>query len=421
MATYNLPPVGPGWNLQAIVARYRFSLSLGREVTRLLESAYAEIAKQLLGMEVLRRTDRSAMEARFLEVKALLTEAYGEAQAKTSPILRQYAALEREISARQLQAFAALQSAAAGPAGAVGGAVELATTIGATPGGASLVANALPRQLVVSAARLDDVVAGIDVGGIGWGEWWAKARDDGILRVRRTIQMGVVRGQHPTEIARAIYNTGRTAETMAWRQSRTVAETAARTVVGALQTDAQLAAEAQFPQLIRGYVFRAVLDARTSSICRALADTKWDAKDPRLPRPPLHPNCRSHLEPLVDVPGIETSASHQPTYEQWLKTQPPTVQNAVLGRGIAAHWRGGQVSLADLITADRRPMSLAQVRATLAEGSPASYVGWLQSLPATTLRTVLGPRLAADVATGRASIADVLSVAADRGVITRRD
>ena len=417
MATYNVPPLGPGWQLQAIVARYRFSETLAREVVGLLEDAYRALAARLVAGPVLSSRDRTATEDRFLEIRALLTEAYEAAQRSTGATLREYAALEREIAARQLQAMAAVRSASL--AGALASTpADLALSVGA-PNAVAVVTQGLPRQLIVSAARLTEVVQTIDVGGIGFGAWWEKAREDGILRVRRTIQTGVAQGLHPTDIARHIWASGATKGPNAWRQSRTVAETVARTVVGTLQTDAQLAAEAQFPQVVRGYVFRAVLDARTSSICRSLADTEWKAGDPRLPVPPLHPNCRSALEPIVDVPGIGRTTSQQPTYEAWLRTQPVGTQEAILGRGIAAHWRGGKAPLADLLTVDRRSMTLAQLRTALYSADPASYVGWLAALPATTQRAVLGPALAKRLASGAASLEEILAASAGRGIITR--
>ncbi len=415
MAVYDIPPLGPGWHLQALVARYRFSETISREMVALLEDAYRRLAQRLQGLDVLDRRDRNGLEDRFLEVRRLLDEAYGTAQRTVTATVREYAALELEIANRQLQALAAVQRATT--AGAlVTTTAEMATVIGA-PGAVSVVTSALPRQLVVSAARLNDIVERVDVGGIGFGEWWVKARDDGIARVRRVIQTGVVQGQHPTEIARRIWASRTLKGPNAWRQSRTVAETVARTVVTAVQTEAQLTTEAQFPNVIRGYVFRAVLDSRTSDICRSLADTEWKAGDPRMPVPPLHPNCRSTLEPIVDVPGIGRTTSHQPTYEQWLRTQPPRVQDLIIGKGVAEHWRAGQTRLADLLSVDRRPMTLAQLRQSLVTAQPESYIAWVSSLPDASLRAVLGPTLAREVRSGRASIADVLRQSAASGIV----
>lgn len=53
--------------------------------------------------------------------------------------------------------------------------------------------------------------------------------------------------------------------------------------------------------LIKGYIFRATLDHRTSDICRNL-DGKYFDKDeiePGVNYPPLHPNCRSTVETVM--------------------------------------------------------------------------------------------------------------------------
>lgn len=416
MATYQIPPLGPGWQLTAIVARYRFAEHLRREVIAILEDAFRAIADRLRTLDALSRTDRHVLEDRLIEIRALLTEAYGEARATITPQLQGYAQLEAELMHRQLSAMDQVRRIATGVATPTLPA-QIATTIGVGEG-VTLLVDALPRQLVVSSARALEIVESIDVGGIGFGEWWTQALDDSIRRVRRVIQTGIVQGQHPSEIARHIWETGttRTPGLNAWRQSRTVAETTARTVVGAIQTDAQFAAEAQFPQALYGYVFRAVLDFRTSEICWGLSDTQYRAGDPMMPRPPLHPNCRSSLEPMVNVPGIARSVSQQPSYAEWLRGQPVNVQRHVLGAGIAEHWRGGQIELADAISIDRRPMTLAQIRRVMTAVQPVSYVAWIEGLPAEAQRQVLGSALYRRVRNREASIAEVLEVVNARGI-----
>lgn len=418
MATYSIPPIGPGWQLAALVARYRFSATIEREVLGILEEAYKDIARRLRRSGALSRTDRSALEDRFLEIRTLLTEAYGTARATVTPMLRDYAAIEREVVARQLQAMAAVQRVAL-TAALPTSTTELARTIGAAVDGASLVIAGVPRQLVVSSARLTEIVDTLDIGGIGFGDWWTKARDDGVLRVRRLIQTGLVQGLNPTDIGARIWSSRLTNGPNAWRQSRSVAMTAARTVVTAIQTDAQLAAEAQFASVIGRYRFEAIIDSRTSEICRPLDGTEWDRDDPRTPTPPLHPNCRSSLVPIVDLPGLPVDArAPRLSYDAWLRQQPSNVQNLVLGKGIAEHYRAGKTELRDLLSIDRRPIGLAQLRRVLASTQPESYVAWIASLPASAQRAVLGPALAKRLADGTATIAELLRVSASHGIVT---
>jgi SPP1 gp7 family putative phage head morphogenesis protein len=54
--------------------------------------------------------------------------------------------------------------------------------------------------------------------------------------------------------------------------------------------------------------FVAVIDNRTSHICRALNGTCLEAGDPRWSTmlPPLHPNCRSHVAPVDDTEDLQS-------------------------------------------------------------------------------------------------------------------
>ena len=90
---------------------------------------------------------------------------------------------------------------------------------------------------------------------------------------------------------------------------------------------------------ISGLVWSAVLDSRTSEICRGLDGRvaplfgMKDTLDPGLPRlvppekrPPAHFRCRSLMSAVVD--GI---LPRQTSYEQWLTKQPADVQKDILG------------------------------------------------------------------------------------------
>jgi SPP1 gp7 family putative phage head morphogenesis protein len=416
MATYTIPPLGPGWQLAALIARYRFALSLEREVIGILEDAYRQIAEDIRRGPPLSRTERRAIEDRFLEIRKLLAEAYGTAHGRVSPVLRDYAALEAELSARQAEAMRAVTAAMRATS-----TTELATTIGGAAGGVSAVIQGVPRQLVVSSARLAEIVEQIDVGGIGFGAWWDRARDDGILRVRRMIQTGIVRGLNPTQIASTIWSQRNLGGPNAWRQSRTVLSTAVRTVVTAVQSEAALTAEQSFRDVIGWYEFQAVIDSRTSDICRPLDGTRYRPGDPKMPVPPLHPHCRSALVPIPDIPGIDSTGSPRTTYDAWLRQQSPATQNAILGNGIAEHYRAGKTTLSDLLSVDRRPLSLAQLRRALHSADPASYAAWIGSLPDAAQNAVLGKALATRFRSGAAPLADLLAASARAGVVTTTD
>ena len=63
----------------------------------------------------------------------------------------------------------------------------------------------------------------------------------------------------------------------------------------------QIAQSIQDNPLIRGYIFRATLDHRTSGICREHDGIYYDKSElePGVNFPPLHPNCRSTVETVM--------------------------------------------------------------------------------------------------------------------------
>jgi len=90
---------------------------------------------------------------------------------------------------------------------------------------------------------------------------------------------------------------------------------------------------------ISGVVWTAVLDTKTSEICRGLDAHvaplfgMEDTLDPKLPRlnppdrrPPAHFRCRSMMSAIVDG-----RLPRETTYEEWLLKQPKDVQKDVLG------------------------------------------------------------------------------------------
>jgi SPP1 gp7 family putative phage head morphogenesis protein len=113
----------------------------------------------------------------------------------------------------------------------------------------------------------------------------------------------------------------------------------------------------------------AVLDSRTTAICRALSGRVFRYDDPRRKVPPQHIGCRSTVRSLLK--GIEEPMDDQRTprtlknYETWLRGQPIPSQNDILGPSRASLWRSGSMSLADAIDADNRVLTLKQLRARL--------------------------------------------------------
>jgi hypothetical protein len=95
--------------------------------------------------------------------------------------------------------------------------------------------------------------------------------------------------------------------------------------------------------------------------------------------PPRHWGCRSVLTPIpktfrdigldIDEPGDvgQRASSLGPvagnmTFEQFLNRQPPAFADKVLGKGRAALWRAGKITLRDLVSGTGRPLTLEELR-----------------------------------------------------------
>ncbi len=57
---------------------------------------------------------------------------------------------------------------------------------------------------------------------------------------------------------------------------------------------------------VKRYQYVAILDSRTTKICRRLHNKIFEVDDPKAPRPPQHFNCRSSIVPIFDEADIFT-------------------------------------------------------------------------------------------------------------------
>jgi len=123
----------------------------------------------------------------------------------------------------------------------------------------------------------------------------------------------------------------------------------------------------------------ATLDARTSSICRALDGTEFPYG--KGPTPPQHFNCRSTTVPVIDYdalgftpppPGKRASMDGQVSadmsYGQWLKEQSAATKAEVLGKekvpyfDILVEKYGAKDAMAKLVRDDGSELTLEQLR-----------------------------------------------------------
>jgi len=176
-----------------------------------------------------------------------------------------------------------------------------------------------------------------------------------IRKMNRLIIQGIISGQTNTQIAQAIRGTvslnrrdGQVAKL------ERAAQTMVHTAIQHVDSTSKAAMYRVNKDILSGYEFNAVLDRKTSAVCKGLDGEVFPLDKKGTPQPPIHPNCRSTLLPIVkgledtdDTRASESGATKAKDYYTWLKRQPKAVQVEALGKSRAEIFR------AEGMTADR--------------------------------------------------------------------
>ncbi|MDB4378628.1 minor capsid protein [bacterium] len=111
-----------------------------------------------------------------------------------------------------------------------------------------------------------------------------------LIRIQSKVKAGLARGASPNEIIQDVLKTTKITEHQA--------KTLTRTSITSTQTAALRKVAEDNKDLIKGFMFTAILDSRTSPICSFHNGKIYDIDDKRF-IPPLHWNCRSSLIPVL--------------------------------------------------------------------------------------------------------------------------
>ena len=249
------------------------------------------------------------------------------------------------------------------------------------------------KPQVVATSSLISIASSRPFEGRLLSEWAAKLQADDVARFARTIQLGMVQGQGPAQIARDLFGDGGTASI-----SRRSVEAVVRTAINHVASDAQALFVAQNPY-IKKEMYAATLDGRTTLICASHDGKVFDAGTG--PRPPLHYNCRSRRVPFLSVeylagdrPEVEATDSlarkayvdagkpkggferfrrqyfrervgsvpKATSYGDWLKRRSAAFQDDVLGPARAKLFREGGLRIDQFTTAGGRRLTLDELR-----------------------------------------------------------
>ncbi len=220
-----------------------------------------------------------------------------------------------------------------------------------------------------SARTLNALVTSLPIDGKFYNEWFVKLGNDFTNASITQIRKGMTLGESTLELVHRVMGTADAnfGDGIFKNQLRH-AETFVRTAVNHTSNQARKESMDANPDVVKGYRFVATLDASTSVLCADLDGDFWDLNDPATQVPPIHPNCRSQLAPVVksfkemglpfkEFPeGTRASLDGQvparTTYPQWLKKQSLETQREVLGKTKAELFSRGLVKM-DSFTNDK--------------------------------------------------------------------
>ena len=257
---------------------------------------------------------------------------------------------------------------------------------------ASTLDNALPEGVSITAPSANTVSAAVlsrPFQGRLLKEWLSGIEAAKAVRVRDAIRLGMVEGETIDQIVRRIRGTraARYADGL-MEIDRRGAAAMVRTAVNHVGSVAREAVALDNSDILKGERWTATLDGRTSAVCRGRDGTIYPVGNG--PKPPAHIGCRSLRVPVLsdefsDLRIVGERASQDgpvrgdETYQTWLRRQPDSSQDEVLGKAKALLFRDGNLSLdrftnsaGDELTLDqlRKKEPAAFKKAGLAVGAP---------------------------------------------------
>jgi len=329
----------------------RYSNSVSRRLIRAYNDAVLDAVDQLRGIDELASPVKAA---RLRSILAQLNDSLrswsGESIATMTEELQGLAVLQSEFAIEQLQ-----KALPAGTAATVG-TVEISPALGQAivstePTMAGVVNLSDSFERIARSPVTFQLTVGQEIS-LPNGEIVRTALEKMSARQAElfsvAVRNGLIEGQSVNAIVRrlkgrltkeqrgsidTIIAAGGQATSIPNNQIRAIV----RTTVNQVATAADQIIAAENPDLTEKYRYTAVLDSRTSPICRAL-DGKVFVHG-KGPLPPQHFNCRSVY---VNIPiGLEKEFREaREDYGEWLNQQDDATKRQVLGPERLALWKG---------------------------------------------------------------------------------
>jgi SPP1 gp7 family putative phage head morphogenesis protein len=373
----------------------RYSNSVARRVINAYNDIIIDATNQLRTIDDLAAPDKAArLRSILAQLKDSLATWAGDATELTATELQGLAELQSEFVADQLRKVL--------PAGAR----DAVRTVEISPQFAQSVVTTDPTQINVVALS-DDLFAAVQGAPATFsltaakgatitlpnGEVLTKAfrgiATDQAERFSQVVRNGLLTGETTPSIAKRLIGNlqfGEEAKTVrqlvaAGGQATAVADNQVmalvRTSINQVANSASQQVYEANQDITKKYRYVATLDSRTSSICAALDGREFEYG--KGPTPPQHFNCRSTTVPIIDPDILPPSTIAKrasadgpvpinTSYGQWLKDQPRSVQQDVLGPGKVPYFNrlvdkyGARDAMAKLVRDDGSELTLEQLR-----------------------------------------------------------
>lgn len=317
--------------LRRAIGRHQYENTLSLAVAQRLQQAQEELLALLVKQDPAGMTPgRQLQRLQSLAKKAdeVLARAYGDVDRLTRSNLQAFGQVEIDLTAEGLSKAS----------------------------GIPLKNLRLPTREYLRELLLHDPVQGAVMG-----DWWKRQRQDARDRFRTELRLGLSRGEGLGELVARVRGTGTVAGTINQRQAEALVRTAVQEIASKVTFRTY-----EESGIVEEYEYVATLDRRTTLLCRSLDGKVFRLDDAKAPRPPIHWQCRSTTIPRIKGAPPPTREAHA----DWLRRQPPAVQDEILGPARAQLFREGKVTLDDLVRQDGRVITLRELRGLLPPPPP---------------------------------------------------
>jgi SPP1 gp7 family putative phage head morphogenesis protein len=209
--------------------------------------------------------------------------------------------------------------------------------------------------------------------------WWGKLADDTQIRLESAVRLSSAEGETVEQAIRRIRGTtqGGAFVDGALTGTRREAEALARTALNGTANQARMEVLEENDDLLKGYQWVSTLDSRICLQCAGLDGKNYESMEGRI-QPPAHVNCRCTLVPVLKseeelglppVKGIKSTRASMngqvpasQTYGRWLKDQPVSVQEDVLGKRKAKLFRDGKLKIGSFTNRKGKTLTLDELK-----------------------------------------------------------